>query len=87
MGRQIKYLKQGFQNDITKCKHCYRLNNTLSVNNRDCIPCTTESGQVGQIGRPATTAKELNYIEIFLMHIVTISANNILPPSFEFLYA
>ena len=29
-----------------------RLNNTLSVNNRDWIPYTIESGEVGQYGRP-----------------------------------
>ena len=35
-----------------------RLNNTLlvSVNNRDWISYTIESGKVGQFGRPAITA-------------------------------
>ena len=32
-----------------------RLNNTLSVNNRDWIPYTVESGEVGQFGRPVIT--------------------------------
>ena len=30
-----------------------RLNNTLSANKRDWIPCTIERGDVGHFGRPA----------------------------------
>ena len=69
----------------------YRLNTTLCVNNRDWIPYTIEIGEVGKV-RPAITANEYNYVIIFLMHIyniVTVSANNILPPTciFEGVYA
>ena len=40
--------------DVPPKGHC-RLNNTLSFNNRDWIPCTIKSGEVGQFGRPVIT--------------------------------